>query len=187
MDNRACGPCPVELRVESERQAMDRKTNQHRIISWNSAAKEKSRMQGITRKHGMAKESFLVALTSKLEEMPSKAQREECARPRELHTWSLRDDRAGHALLFAVSVASGSFVPHGLYPARLLCPWGSPGKNTGVGCHFLLQGIFLTRGSNLCFLRGQADFLPLSYPGRFRPENRPLGSNTVTKGLFSND
>ena len=30
--------------------------------------------------------------------------------------------------------------------ARLLCPWDSSGKNTGVGCHFLLQGIFLTRG-----------------------------------------
>ena len=29
--------------------------------------------------------------------------------------------------------------PHGLQPARLLCPWDSPGKNTGVGCHFLLQ------------------------------------------------
>ena len=27
-------------------------------------------------------------------------------------------------------------------------PWDSPGKNTGVGCHFLLQGIFLTQGSN---------------------------------------
>ena len=33
-------------------------------------------------------------------------------------------------------------------PARLLRPWDSPGKNTGVGCHFLLQGIFLTQGSN---------------------------------------
>ena len=30
-------------------------------------------------------------------------------------------------------------------PARLLCPWDSPDKNTGVGCHFLLQGIFLTQ------------------------------------------
>ena len=38
--------------------------------------------------------------------------------------------------------------PHGLQPARLLCPWNSPGKNTGVGCHFLLQGIFLIQGSN---------------------------------------
>ena len=39
--------------------------------------------------------------------------------------------------------------PHGLQPARLLCPWHSPGKNTGVGSHFLLQGIFPTQGSNL--------------------------------------
>ena len=31
-----------------------------------------------------------------------------------------------------------------LQPARLLCPWDFPGKNTGVGCHFLLQGIFPT-------------------------------------------
>ena len=32
--------------------------------------------------------------------------------------------------------------------ARLLCPWNSPGKNTGVGCQSLLQEIFLTQGSN---------------------------------------
>ena len=42
--------------------------------------------------------------------------------------------------------------PHGLQPARLLCPWDFPGKNTGVGCHFLLQGIFPTQGLNLCLL-----------------------------------
>ena len=34
---------------------------------------------------------------------------------------------------------------HRLQPARLLCPWDSPGTNTGVGCHFLLQGIFPTQ------------------------------------------
>ena len=39
--------------------------------------------------------------------------------------------------------------PHRLQPARLLCAWDSPGKNTGTGCHFLLQEIFLTQGSNL--------------------------------------
>ena len=39
-------------------------------------------------------------------------------------------------------------TPHGLKPTRLLCPWDSPGKNTAVGCHFLLQGIFPTHGSN---------------------------------------
>ena len=48
----------------------------------------------------------------------------------------------------SVLVAFNSSQPHGLKPTRLLCPWYSPGKNTGVGCHFLLQGIFLTQGSN---------------------------------------
>ena len=38
--------------------------------------------------------------------------------------------------------------PHGLQHARLLSPRDSPGKNTRVGCHSLLQGIFLTRGLN---------------------------------------
>ena len=32
---------------------------------------------------------------------------------------------------------------------ELYSPWGSPGKNNGVGCHSLLQGIFPTQGSNL--------------------------------------
>ena len=49
----------------------------------------------------------------------------------------------------AVSVRSDSLQPYGLWPDRLLCPWDSPGKNTGVGCHALLQGIFPTQGSNL--------------------------------------
>ena len=35
---------------------------------------------------------------------------------------------------------SDSLRPYGSWPARLLCPWYSPGKNTGVGCHFLIQG-----------------------------------------------
>ena len=39
-----------------------------------------------------------------------------------------------------------------LQPARLLCPWDSPGKNTGVGSHSLLQRIFPTQGSNLGLL-----------------------------------
>ena len=55
-----------------------------------------------------------------------------------------------------------------LRPARLLCAWNLPGKNTGVGCHFLLQSIFQTQGSNLCLphlLHWQADPLPLSHLG----------------------
>jgi len=48
---------------------------------------------------------------------------------------------------------------------RLLCPWDFPGKNTEVGCHFLLQGIFLTQGLNPCLLPWQADSLLLSHLG----------------------
>ena len=44
------------------------------------------------------------------------------------------------------SVVSNSSRPHGLQTPRLLCPWDSPGKNTGVGSHALLQGICPTRG-----------------------------------------
>ena len=43
------------------------------------------------------------------------------------------------------AVVSDSLGPHALQPARLLCSWDPPGKNTGVGCHFLLQGIFSTQ------------------------------------------
>ena len=66
------------------------------------------------------------------------------------------------------SVVSNSLHPCELYPTRLLCPRNSPGKNTGVGCHFLLQGIFLTQASNLCLLhllQCQADSLLLGHLG----------------------
>ena len=51
----------------------------------------------------------------------------------------------GCCCCFSRSVVFDSLRPHGLLPTRLLCPWTSPGQSTGVGCHFLLQGIFLTR------------------------------------------
>ena len=59
-----------------------------------------------------------------------------------------------------------SLLPYRLEPTRLLCPWGFPGKNTGVACHFLLQKIFLTQGSNsclLCLLHCRQLSLPLSH------------------------
>ena len=55
-----------------------------------------------------------------------------------------------HVCRLRHSVVSNSLLPHGLQPARLLCLRDSAGKNTGVGCHTLLQGIFPTQGSNLC-------------------------------------
>ena len=52
---------------------------------------------------------------------------------------------------------------HGLQPPRLFCPWDFPGKNTGVGYHFLPQGIVPGQWSNPRLLHQQADSLPLSH------------------------
>ena len=60
-------------------------------------------------------------------------------------------------------VVSDSFVTPWTIPSRLLCPWDFPDKKTGVGYHFLLQGIFLTQGSNPYLLHWQSDSLPLSH------------------------
>ena len=45
--------------------------------------------------------------------------------------------------------------------STLLCPWDSPGKNIGVGCHFLLQGIFPTQDLNPSFLHCRWILYPL--------------------------
>ena len=50
------------------------------------------------------------------------------------------------------------FVTYALWLAILLCPWNSPGKNTGVDCHALLQGIFPTQGLNLHLLNCRWSF-----------------------------
>ena len=65
----------------------------------------------------------------------------------------------------SLSVVSDFLQPHGLQPARLLYPWDFPGKNTGVGCHFLLQGIFLTQGSNTCLQHRRQILYHLSHQG----------------------
>ena len=66
------------------------------------------------------------------------------------------------------SVLSEPVRPHGLQPARLLCPRDSPGKNTGVGCYTRLQGVSPTQGlgeSLLRLLRWQAGPLPSTHQG----------------------
>ena len=63
------------------------------------------------------------------------------------------------------SVMSVSVWPHGPQLARLLCPWNPPGKSTGVGCHFLLQGIFLTQASNPGLLHCRQILYQLTYKG----------------------
>ena len=83
-----------------------------------------------------------------------KAEEEEVKLPTFVGPWSEKWSR---------SVVSDSLWPHGLY--RLFSPWDFPGKNTGVGCHFLLQGIFLTQGLNPGLPHSRQMLYHLSHPG----------------------
>ena len=80
------------------------------------------------------------------------------------------------AIMLSCSVVSNSLWPCGMKPrgksARLLWLWAFPSKNTGVGCHFLLHGIFRTQGLNLCLLHWQADSWTLSHLGILSHSNR---------------
>ena len=64
------------------------------------------------------------------------------------------------------SVMSDSLQPHRLVPTRLLCPWDSPGNNTGVGCHALFQGVFPTQEPNFHLLLCRQILYCLSHQGR---------------------
>ena len=64
-------------------------------------------------------------------------------------------------VVFNHSAVSDSFASP--WTARFLCLWEFPGKNTGVGCHILLQGFFPTQGSNPHLLHWQVGSLPLSH------------------------
>ena len=69
-------------------------------------------------------------------------------------------------------------------PTRLLCLRDSPGKDSGVGCHALLQGIFLTQGcwTRICLLHWQASSLPLA-PPTMPPLSLVLRNFTMCFGL----
>ena len=84
-----------------------------------------------------------------------------------LCVWWCHRPGAAHKLGLVLCVCSlgfDSLRPHGLQPTRLPCPWNFPGKNTGMGYHFLFQEILLTQGSNphlLHLLHWQGDSLAL--------------------------
>ena len=63
------------------------------------------------------------------------------------------------------SVVSDSVRPHRQQPTRLRCPWDSPGKNTGVGCHFLLQCMKVKRESEVAQSPALSNPMDLSLPG----------------------
>ena len=64
------------------------------------------------------------------------------------------------------------------------CPWGFPGKNTGVGCHFLLQGIFPTQGSNPGLLHWRQMLYPLSHQRSYLIYKMESFYNLHIRGLW---
>ena len=75
--------------------------------------------------------------------------------------------------------------PHGLQPTKLLDPWSFPGTITREGCHFLLQRIFLTQGSNPHLPHWQVASLPLSHQGSPERDKIQLKSKMVVQKLAS--
>ena len=67
--------------------------------------------------------------------------------------------------MFTHSVMSNSLPLRGPQPTRLLCPWDFPDKHTGVGCHFLFQGIFPSQESNPSLSHCRQIVYHLSYQG----------------------
>ena len=74
------------------------------------------------------------------------------------------------------SVVFNSLRPQGLYPSGLLCPWNSPGKNTGVNCHSLLQRNFLGRGGGEL---GKEKNIPLIRPLTFTLSQPSMQENNA--------
>ena len=73
---------------------------------------------------------------------------------------------SGNLCCVSCPIVSNSLWPHGLQPTRLLYPYDFLGKNPMLGCHSLLQGIFLTQGLNPHLLCWQAGSLPSEPPGK---------------------
>ena len=116
----------------------------------------------------------------------------------QMHRPEKATNRNSHNVLFDANLklsgfdkdpdASHSLRPCGPQPSRLLCPRDSPGKNPGVGSHFILQGIFLTQGSNLGLLNCRQILYQLSHQGSPTPwsytiKSKRGGSVSFARGL----
>ena len=108
--------------------------------------------------HGAGSEAVVCQLQHP-SEVPGELSKTQITRPHPLSFWFT-------TYKVVVIIAKSCPTPlwlHEAQPTRLPCPWDSPDKNTGVGCHFLLQGIFPTQESNPRVLHWQADSSPLSH------------------------
>ena len=78
--------------------------------------------------------------------------------------------------VLSCSVMSSSLLPHGLQPSRFLCPWTSPGKNTEVDSHSLLQWIFPIQRSTLSLLHYRQILYQLSHHGSPKEEGQMISN-----------
>ena len=108
--------------------------------------------------------------------------------------WSQSVDSQNHLMQsVSCSIMSNSLQPHGLQPARLLCPRNSPGKNTRMDSESLLQDIFPTQGSNLVPLHCRQILYNLKHQGNWNyiiiyPSKRNgLSYDKSYSSLFLND
>ena len=96
-----------------------------------------------------------------------------------------------HMAHCACSIVSNSLRPHGLYPLPRPAPrspWDFPGKNTGAGCHFLLQRIRLTQGWNLhllCLLYWLVSFVAFCFFNQLSHQGQPSFSPAVSWCVYA--
>ena len=91
-------------------------------------------------------------------------------RKKEIKTGELMEAKSAVVVVQSLSRVRLFMTPQTLaidtrHQLTILCPWDFPGKNTGVGCHFLLHGIFPTQGSNLGLLHCRKILYQLSHQG----------------------
>ena len=120
-------------------------------------------------------------------EHPHAAGEDTGAAPHKMHS-TQRSAAAGPSVLpssieCACMLRVSALQSRALEPTRLLCPWDSPGKNTGVGCHALLQGIFPTQRLNPSVL----SLLHPALAGRFFNHEHHLGSPQLQRVFPSSD
>ena len=130
---------------------------------WQDCGKSKRFKVKICQMYSCSFQLFIKNISLKMKNFRMQAQPEGMPGFVQFWRWTERKKARNfyhHVLRCLVTQSHPTLQPPGLQSARLLCPRNSPGKNTGVGCHFLPQEIFPTQESNLGSPAMQTDSLP---------------------------
>ena len=126
--------------------SFSRGSSQHRDRTWVSHIVSRH-FYHLSHRGSSRIQEWVAYLSSQGSSRPRNQTGVSCIAGRFFTSWATRE-----VIRLSVSVGRlvvpNSLQPNGLQPTRFLCPWDFPVKDTGVGCHFLLQGVFPTQGSN---------------------------------------